>query len=147
MTAAAVVAPLPRAARYPLRAGRMGWLALLLVPLVPAAWWGGWLWGPPQVLALLVAFCVAGVRYQRPVLWWMWALTLIPWWLWLQAEVKNLDGPAGATIAFTAATIAVDSIGGRLRAQRALAAQTERTEVEQARRAVLEERTRIAREL
>ena len=99
------------------------------------------------MLALLVAFCVAGVRYQRPVLWWMWALTLIPWWLWLQAEVKNLDGPAGATIAFTAATIAVDSVGGRLRAQRALAAQTERTEVEQARRAVLEERTRIAREL
>ncbi len=48
---------------------------------------------------------------------------------------------------FTAATIAVDSIGSRRRAQRALAAQTERAEIEQARRAVLEERTRIAREL
>jgi signal transduction histidine kinase len=145
--AVVVVAPLPLAARYPLLAWRIGWLALLLAPLAPATWWGGWPWGPPQVLALLVAFCVAGVRHQRPVLWWMWALTLIPWWLWLQADVTNLNGPAGASIAFTATTIAVDSIGGRLRAQRALAAQTGRTEAERARRAVLEERTRIAREL
>ena len=90
---------------------------------------------------------VAGVRYQRPVLWWMWALSLIPWWLWLTADVPDLNGPASATIIFTAAAIAVDSIGSRLRAQRALAAQTERTEAERARRAVLEERTRIAREL
>jgi signal transduction histidine kinase len=145
--AVAVVAPLPLAARYPLLAWRIGWLALLLAPLVHAAWWGGWPWGPPQVLALLAAFCVAGVRYPRPVLWSMWALILIPWWLWLAADVPDLNGPVGATIAFTAATIAVDSIGSRLRAQQALAAQTERAEVERARRAVLEERTRIAREL
>src|SRR5207244_4194978 len=51
------------------------------------------------------------------------------------------------TIVFTAAVIAVDSTGSRLRAQRALEAQTERAEDERARRAVLEERTRIAREL
>ena len=78
-----VVVPLPLAARYPMLAWRAGWLALLLAPLVPAAWWGGWPWGPPQILALLAAFCLAGVRQPRPVLWWMWALTLIPWWLWL----------------------------------------------------------------
>ena len=145
--AVAVVAPLPLAARYPLRAWRIGWLALLLAPLVPAGWWGGWPWGPPQLIALLTAFCLAGVRHQRAVLWWMWALSLIPWWLWLTADVTNLNGPAGATIVFTAATIAVDSIGSRLRAQQALAAQAERAEAERARRAVLEERTRIAREL
>ena len=145
--AVAVLAPLPLAVRYPLLAWRIGWLALLLAPLVPAAWWGGWPWAAPQLLALLVAFCVAGIRYQRPVLWWMWALSVIPWWLWLQADVTNLNGPASATIAFTLATIAVDSIGSRLRVKRALVAQTERTEVEWARRAVLEERTRIAREL
>src|SRR5215510_13523482 len=39
--AAAVVAPLLLAARYPLLTWRIEWLALLLVPLVPAAWWGG----------------------------------------------------------------------------------------------------------
>ncbi len=77
----------------------------------------------------------------------MWALTLIPWWLWLAADAPDLNGPASATVVFTAAAAAVDSIGSRLRAQRALAAQTERAEAERARRAVLEERTRIAREL
>ncbi|HEY6279083.1 MAG TPA: sensor histidine kinase [Streptosporangiaceae bacterium] len=145
--AAAVVAPLPLAARYPMLAWRIGWLALLLTPLLPADWWGGWPWGPPQVLALLAAFCLAGVRQQRPELWWMWALSLIPWSWWLVADIPDLNGPFSATIVFTAVAIAVDSLGSRLRAQQALDVQTERTEAERARRAVLEERTRIVREL
>jgi signal transduction histidine kinase len=91
--------------------------------------------------------CAASFGHRRAVSWWMWALTLVPWWLWLQADVPNLDGPAGATIAFTAVAIAVDSIALRLQAQRALAAETRHTEAERAQRAVLEERTRIAREL
>src|SRR5690348_4895202 len=141
------VAPLPLAARYPMLAWRIGWLALLLVPLAPAAWWGGWPWGPGQILAMLGAFFLAGIRQRRPALWWMWALTLIPWCLWLTADERNLHGPASATIIFTAVVIAVDSIGSRLRAQNSLATQTERAETERAQRAVLEERTRIAREL
>jgi len=147
LLAVPVVAPLPLAARYPMLAWRIGWLALLLVPLVPANWRGGWPWGAGQILALLGAFCLAGIRHQRPALWWMWALSLIPWSLWLAADVPNLNGPAGATLIFTAVAVAVDSIGSRLRAQRALAAQAERTEAERAQRAVLEERARIAREL
>jgi signal transduction histidine kinase len=147
LLAGAVVAPLLLAARYPLLGWRIGWLALLLVPLVPGGWWGGWPWGLPQVLVLLVVFCAAGVRYGRPVLWWMWALSLIPWWLWLATDLADLNGPLGATIVFTAGTIALDSISSRWRTQRALAAQTERTELERARRTVLEERTRIAREM
>src|SRR5262249_38074985 len=71
VVAVAVVAPLPLAARYPFLAWRIEWLALLLAPLLPAGWWGGWPWGPPQVFVLLVAMYLAGVRYQRPVLWWM----------------------------------------------------------------------------
>jgi signal transduction histidine kinase len=147
VVAVAVVAPLPLSARYPLMAWRIGWVGLLLVPEVATRWWGGWPWGPAQVLALVVAFGVAGLRHQRPVLWWMWALTLIPWWMWLQADMADLHGPVGASVVFTAGTIALDSISSRLRAQRALTAQTERTEAERGRRAVLEERTRIAREL
>jgi signal transduction histidine kinase len=141
-----VVAPLPLAARYPMLAWRIGWLALLLAPLVPAAWWGDWPWGPGQIFAMLGVFCLAGIRQQRPELWWMWALTLIPWWLWL-AGTADPNGPAAATVVFTAVVIAADNIGSRLRVQYALAAQTERAEDERARRAVLEERTRIAREL
>ena len=145
--ALAVVAPLPLAAKYPMLAWRTGWLALLLSPLLPAAWWGGWPWGPPQVLALLGAFCLAAVRQRRAALWWMWALTLIPWCGWLIKDIPDLNGPASATVVFTAAAIVVDSIGSRLRIQRALATQTVHTDTERARRAVLEERTRIAREL
>jgi Histidine kinase len=146
LLAVPVVAPLPLAARYPMLAWRIGWLALLLAPLVPAHWWGGWPWGPGQIFAMLGAFCLAGIRQRRPELWWMWALTLIPWWLWL-AGMADPNRPAAATIVFTAVAIAVDNIGSRLRAQHALAVQTERAEDERARRAVLEERTRIAREL
>jgi signal transduction histidine kinase len=147
LVALAVVVPLPLASRYPLLGWRLGWLALLLVPLAGVRWEGGWPWDPVQMLALAVVFCVAGMRHQRPVLWWMWALTLIPWWL--QAEKRPpgvLVGGLG-TLAFTAAAVAVDSISSRRRDQRALADQTERTELERARRAVLEERTKIAREL
>ena len=139
--------PLPLAARYPMLAWRAGWLALLLSPLLPAAWWGGWPWGPPQMLALLGAFCLAAIRQRRAALWWMWALTLIPWCGWLIKDIPDLNGPASATMVFTAAAIAVDSVGSRLRTQHALTAQTEHTDAERARRAVLEERTRIAREL
>ncbi len=147
LLAAAVVAPLLLAARYPLLGWRIGWLALLLAPLVPGQWRGGWPWGLAQLLVLLVVFSVAGVRYQRPVLWWMWALSLIPWWLWLATDLADLNGPLSATIVFTAGTIALDSISSRWRTQRALAAQTRSIELERARRAVLEERTRIAREM
>jgi hypothetical protein len=147
LLAVAVVTPLLLAARYPLLGWRIGWLALLLAPLVPGQWRGGWPWGLAQLLVLLVVFCVAGVRYGRPVLWWMWALSLIPCWLWLATDLAGLTGPLSATTVFTAVTVAVDSISSRWRTQRALAAQTESAELERARRAVLEERTRIAREL
>ncbi|MBV9380538.1 MAG: sensor histidine kinase [Streptosporangiaceae bacterium] len=147
LTVAVVVAPLLLAARYPLLGWRIGWLALLLAPLLPQEWQGGWPWGPAQLLALLAVFCVAGVRYGRPVLWWTWALSLIPWWLWLVRDLADLNGPLSATVMFTVGTIAADSVSSRWRTQRALAAQTERTRLERGRRAVLEERTRIAREL
>jgi signal transduction histidine kinase len=147
LLAVAVVTPLLLAARYPLLGWRIGWLALLFAPLAPGQWRGSWPWGLAQLLVLLMVFGVAGVRYQRPVLWWTWALSLIPWWLWLARDLADLTGPISATIVFTAGTIALDSISSRWRTQRALAAQTQSTEVERAQRAVLEERTRIAREL
>ena len=147
MVALVAILPLPLAARHPMLAWRAGWLLLLLTPLMPAAWWGGWPWGPPQVLALLGAFCLAAIRQRRMALWWMWALTLIPWCGWLVADIPDLNGPASATIVFTAAAIVADSTGSQLRTRRALTAQTADADAERARRAALEERTRIAREL
>ncbi|HUL28701.1 MAG TPA: histidine kinase [Streptosporangiaceae bacterium] len=146
LIALVVVVPLPLAARYPLLGWRIGWLALLLVPLTGATW-GNSPWDAMQLLVLLVVFCVAGVRHQRPVLWWMWALTLIPWLLWTRNEHSGLLICALGAVAFTALAVLVDAMGSRRRAQRSLAGQAERTELERARRAVLEERARIAREL
>jgi len=147
MVAMVVVMPLLLAARYPMLAWRIGWLALLLAPLVSAAWWGGWPWGAPQILATLATFCLAGLRQSRSALGWMWVLTVIPWLVWLVTDVPNLNGPVSATIVFAVVAIAVDSGSARLAAQRALTVQAEQTEAERDQRALLEERTRIAREL
>jgi hypothetical protein len=154
LVALAVVVPLPLAARYPLLGWRIGWLALLLVPPVDTSslgirinWSGSWPWDPVQLLVLVVVFFVAGARHRRPVLWWMWALTLIPWWLEANENHPGLVAGVLGTIAFTAAAVAADALGSRRRDRQALAEQAERTELEQARRAVLEERAKIAREL
>lgn len=147
LAAAAAVAPLLLAARAPLLAWRTGLLALLLAPLLPVSWWGGWPWGPAQVLALLAVFCLTGIGQRRDVLWGMWALTLLPWWLWLAARTPDLNGPVAATILFTTLTVAVDSMSSGLLARRILAVESSRADSERDRRAVLEERSRIAREL
>jgi signal transduction histidine kinase len=141
------VLPLPLAARYPLLAWRIGWLAFLLIPIQNLFWWGAWPWYPVQVPVLLVVFCVAGIRQQRPVLWWMWGLTLLAWWLWIGAHRPNIVAHLLGTVAFTAVAVALDSVSSRRRAQLTLTELAERTELSQAQLTVLEERTRIAREL
>jgi len=142
-----VVTPLPLAARYPLLGWRLAWLGMLLVPLARIAWWGDWPWDPVQIMVLLVVFCTAGARHQRPTLWWMWAITLVPWWLSAASGPPGIVAGALGTVSLTATAVAVNAVSSRRRAQLALAGQAERAELEQARRAVLEERARIAREL
>jgi signal transduction histidine kinase len=145
----AVVAPLPLAARYPLVGWRIGWLLLLIASLTGGVrgWSGRWLWDQVQIAVLLLLFCAAGIRHQRSAVWWMWALTLTPWSLWLWKEGASPAEVSLAATASIAVALAVASLGSHRRSQLALVAQTERTELEQARTAVLEERARIAREL
>lgn len=148
------VAPLPLAVRRPLLGWRIGWLALAVMPWMgidsqqePGTLPAAWPWNPVQVAVLVVVFAVAGVRHSRGVLWWMWALTLLPWWL--QAARPD-PGPAVlavGTIVFSAVALAADAFGGRYRARLELAATAQRAEAEAGRRAVLEERARIAREM
>jgi signal transduction histidine kinase len=147
LVAVAVVAPLPLAARYPLMGWRIGWLALLLVPMVTLTGRGEWPWGPTQLLVLVVVFCAAGVRVSRAALWWMWALTLAVWSSQVAAGHPGLLTGVAGTLVLTVAAVASDALGAWRRARRALASQAEQTELEQARRAVLEERAKIAREL
>jgi len=60
---------------------------------------------------------------------------------------RALAGMAGAMLLSMTTWFAAPAVVPQVRAQRALAAQTERIEVERARRAVLEERTRLARDI
>jgi signal transduction histidine kinase len=144
LVALAVVVPLPLAARYPLLSWRIAWASTLLVPLAGIRWAAGGLWNPVQLPVLLITFCLAGIRHPRPVLWWMWALSLLPWWLYAGHLLHALAVGALGTVAFTVLAVAVDAVGTR---RRLVAEQAERTDLEQARRAVLTERARIAREL
>jgi signal transduction histidine kinase len=148
------VAPLPLAIHRPLLGWRIGWLTLLAVPWTGIHWLpeggpllGNWPWNPVQVAVLAVVFVAAGIRHRRSVLWLMWALTLLPWWLQAGHARPGLTVLGLGTILFTAAAVAADALGGRSRARLALAGAAERAEAEAARRAVLEERARIAREL
>lgn len=140
--------PLSLAWRFPLFAWRVGYLAALIVPattLRPFAALPPNLRLPPEQLLLLVAvLCVAGLRHSRAALWWMWALMALPAWIWLG---PGLLRPLAADAALMVVVVALDATGASQRARRELADQFERTELEEARRAVLEERTRIAREM
>jgi signal transduction histidine kinase len=144
---AIVVAPLLLAARYPLLGWRIAWLALLIVPLLGGSQPGAWPWPGSQVIVLVVLFGTAALRHPRSALWWMWALSLIPWWFLAPGVDSTRSARALGGVALTAVAVAVDALASRRRAQQELAGQAELTELEQARRAVLEERARIAREL
>ena len=147
LVALAVVAPLLVAVRYPLLGWRIGWLGLLLVPLLHEHWWGGLPWDPVQIAVLLTVLCLAGIRHERPVLCWLWALTLIPWWLWTGKDGPSLVIAALGSLAFAVIAVAVDRVGSERQARQALADQADQTELERARLAVLEQRTQFAREL
>ena len=148
------VAPLPLAVRRPLLGWRIGWLALAVMPWMgiesqqePGTIPADWPWNPVQVVVLVVMFAVAAVRHPRGVLWWMWALTLLPWWLQAARTDPRPTVLAVGTVGFTAVALAADAFGGRYRARLELAEAAGRAEAEAGRRAVLEERARIAREM
>jgi signal transduction histidine kinase len=146
--AAVAIAP-----RWPLLAWRIAWLGVLVTPLIPGQSHAD----AGKYIILAVAASVAGLRYPRRVLWTMTVLTLIPVWIWTGPDWVY---PAVNSGLF-AALVVLDLAGRWRRDRRALAAQTERAarqaavaereteraEQETARRAVLEERARIAREM
>jgi len=132
------------AARFPMAGWRIAYLTVLAAPFLRS-----WLprvsrWDPVMAAVLVMLFCVAGYRSVRPALWWMAALMLIPLWLW--SGLGWID-QAALSAGLIALTVAVDAVGAWRRDRHALEAQTERADLEGARRAVLEERARIAREM
>lgn len=135
--------------RHPLIGWRTGLGLTLLLPLtigVPTD--AGW-----DLAVLAVVCCLAGLRHSPAVLWWAWALTVIAAWValgapWREFGLRGVGQQAlGLSVGLTALAVIVTFVNTSVRARRQLATATGRTRMERARRAVLEERTRIAREL
>jgi signal transduction histidine kinase len=131
------------APRFPLITWRVG--LLLEAVLIPLTGQFGGVDGA-QFAVLVVIFCVAAATAERIVLWWMCALMVALSWLWVILG-EPVQRPLIATAITVALAVAFDAAHGRRRARRELAVEAEHVEREQARRAVLEERARIAREL
>ncbi|WP_433125713.1 sensor histidine kinase [Micromonospora sp. CA-240977] len=139
--AAMTVAPLLALPRRPLLAWRLTVLALSICTFnAPAD--RSWPWTPSLALGSVVVVAVVVTRVDRPVLAWVVATTAVPVFTLVHPENR------AAVLALLGALAIVGDLIRRNRlSRRALAAQTELSEREQERRAVLEERTRIAREM
>src|SRR6185437_3650193 len=136
----ALAACLPLTVRYPLLAWRISYLLVLLGPLLPGE--NGL--DPGSVTILLITFVIAGLRRPRAVLWWMLALMLVPVWLWTGPDWVK---PAEVSLLFLGTGVLTEGAAAWRRARQALADQTRLADAERARRAVLEERAKIAREM
>ncbi|WP_173153678.1 sensor histidine kinase [Phytohabitans suffuscus] len=105
-----------------------------------------WPWSPLQVVVILLVLLVVGARVDRAVLGWMALLTLIPVWIFV-----GPNNVGGITVLFVVVALVAEVVGRIMRSRSTLSArlaeQSEVSELEKARRTVLEERTRIAREM
>ncbi|GAA3957739.1 sensor histidine kinase [Actinoplanes auranticolor] len=141
--AAAVVAPVALLPRRPLLAWRLAIIATLLdLPLDIAPAGLSWPWHPAQTLVLPALVLFVAVRHP---------ITTVSWAALMTAAAMVVHLPtsqAPVVIAFVVLSAVVgDQIRRRVEAQRDLTAERKLTEVELARRVVLEERARIAREM
>ncbi|MEV5211106.1 histidine kinase [Micromonospora sp. NPDC053740] len=139
--AAMTVAPLLALPRRPLLAWRLTVLALLVCTFnAPAD--QAWPWTPPLALGSIAVVAVVFARVDRPVLAWVVAISTVP-----VLTLVHPDNRVPVLLLLGALAIVGDLIRRNRLSRHALAAQAELSEREQERRAVLEERTRIAREL
>ncbi|WP_161557764.1 sensor histidine kinase [Micromonospora sicca] len=135
------VAPLLALPRRPLLAWRLAVVALATCTFnAPAG--AGWPWTPVLALGSLLVLAVVATRADRPVLVWVGLLTLVP-----GLALVDPDHRVSVLVLVLTVLVLGDLVRGNRRSRRALAAQTALSERERERRAVLEERTRIAREL
>ncbi|TYC01429.1 two-component sensor histidine kinase [Micromonospora sp. WP24] len=135
------VAPLPLLWTRPLWAWRVMFVGQLFGTFNREST-QAWPWNPTQVLVILVVLIVVAARVDRAVLVWIGLFSLIPVWIFVPPANQ-----VAIILLFVVLLIVGDLVRHNTHARRALAEQAELSELEKARRAVLEERTRIAREM
>ncbi|MFI7491538.1 sensor histidine kinase [Micromonospora echinaurantiaca] len=141
LIAVLTVAPLPLLLARPLLAWRIMFLGQLFGTFNRRPT-DDWPWSPTQILIIFVVLIVVAARVDRAVLAWVGLFSLLPVWIFVSPSNQ-----VGVSLLFLMLLIVGDLVGRNVRTRRALAEQAELSELEKARRAVLEERTRIAREL
>jgi signal transduction histidine kinase len=139
--AVGTVLPVAVCVHRPLLAWRLAYV-MMFAGVWHAAPQEAWPWNPVQILAVLAVFGRTVLTEDSPVIAWALVLTLVPVLALPPAPIAG-----GMTVLLVAIALAGDVRSRRRRARRQLAAQAELTELERARRAVLEERARIAREM
>jgi signal transduction histidine kinase len=140
---AAVVVPFVLMLTRPLLAWRIALITAAITGIVhehPAK--VPWPWQPLEPLILLVVLLAVALRHPRAVVVWTWASAVVLIFVYV-----NFDTIPAVIIAVTVLMVVGDQIRRRREVQSHLVAEKERSELEAARRTVLEERARIAREL
>ncbi|GAA0435834.1 histidine kinase [Streptomyces luteireticuli] len=146
-------APLLIAVRRPLLAWAIAFPADVVGALVMSSDFGGpaanvWPWPAPQIIGLLVLMLLVGLRERPRTLAAVWVLVSAAGWALTSAQPGRSNGSWLVVVILGGLLMA---LGGALRRsstdRRALAEQETISEAERARRTLLEERTRIAREL
>jgi signal transduction histidine kinase len=135
------LAPLTVLASRPLLAWRLAFVALLFGTLSWSPGDESLPWSPVQILVTIAVLLVVATRADGPVVAWIGVLTA-----WA-AVLFILDDAAGVVLLIGFLLVVGQTVRRIGLVEGALAQQTEVSEREQARRAVLEERARIAREL
>jgi signal transduction histidine kinase len=128
------------------------WLSLgagMLVSEVVRAGGPGPVWAEPSLLAHLTVLALVGLQARPRVLVELWLLTLLAGAILVQRMPGLNASPdlAGMTTLSAVVLLAAGALATRRETQRRLAEQQRVSDAERARRALLEERTRIAREL
>ncbi|WBB67476.1 histidine kinase [Micromonospora sp. WMMD812] len=141
LLAVLTVAPLPLLLARPLWAWRIMFLGQLFGTFNRRPT-DDWPWSPTQILIIFVVLTVVAARVDRAVLAWVGLFSLVPVWIFVSPNIQ-----VGICLLFLVLLLLGDLVGRTVSTRRALAEQAELSELEKARRAVLEERTRIAREL
>jgi signal transduction histidine kinase len=141
LLSAGALVPVAVAARRPLLAFRIAYPFLFLGTIMAKSS-DAWPWSPVQILGFLGILLAVAVLEPSAVTFWAAAVTVVVPFLY--TDTANAFGVA---VLFVAISLLGDIVSRRRTARRALAEQTELTELERARRGILEERTRIAREM
>jgi signal transduction histidine kinase len=135
------VLPVAVAVRRPLLAWRIAY-PMLFLGVIGATGREPWPWSPVQILGFLFVLVVLALREESGAVAWVTALSVAP--VFVFAPRANAWGAATLLVVIG---LAGDLVSRWRRNRQALAEQAELTELEKARRALLEERARIAREM